>query len=194
MFSRSARLPEDPAGLVQACEKEVKSLQCAKDYAVRCLEGFAHGVALVAVNTIQEEQEKKCNAAGPGQQSYFKHVRCMNKAGDTLHQCVKAFQVELVRTARLAPAKLKVAYACCQYADFFDCTTRGLDEHCGQPETTVYVTETIDNIFGNILSIVCGGYDKGSRKCLDLKPLPKLDPKEKVPTGFLSPLKDIVRS
>ncbi|XP_064485733.1 uncharacterized protein LOC135398241 [Ornithodoros turicata] len=193
VFSRSPRLPEDPVELSKACEIEMKSLLCARDYAVRCLEGLAHGAALVSIGTIQEEQEKKCNADGPGQRTYFEHVQCMNKAGDELHQCVRTFQESLVKTARYAPSKQRVAYSCCQYADFYDCTERGLTDYCGRPDTTQHVMETIDNLFGNILSLVCGAYQKGSKNCLQLKPLPKINGNEKLPVGFLSPLKDIVR-
>ncbi|KAH9375566.1 hypothetical protein HPB48_005053 [Haemaphysalis longicornis] len=125
---------------------------------------------------------------------YFQHVKCMNRAGEEIHGCVKTFQKHLYMTAVKAPRKLKIAYACCGYHDFVYCCERALDERCGDPEAVDLMHETAENVFGSILSLTCGSYQRDSSDCRSLDVLPQAAANETVRRNFISPLKAIVRS
>ncbi|KAM7288705.1 uncharacterized protein ISCGN_028897 [Ixodes scapularis] len=177
-----------------ACCEELKSLSCAKDYASRCLLGFTRGAALVAINAVQEEVEGKCDSTHILHRRYFEHVGCMNKAGPGIHACVRRFQEALFIAASKAPRKVKVPHACCEYSEFYECTERSLRDNCGDPKTIEHVQDTVSNVVGDLLSIVCGRYQRGSADCLALGKLPPLPANQTVPRNLISPLKAIVRS
>ncbi|KAL1414397.1 hypothetical protein MTO96_007540 [Rhipicephalus appendiculatus] len=189
----SPRYPTRRRNSAESCKRELKSADCTKDYTTQCLLGFTRGAALVTVNAVVEELEGKCDTTHAAHKRYFKHVKCMNRAGEKIHDCVKRFQEELYGTAHGAPRKLKIPYACCQYYDFYKCCEEALDEHCTDPDAIELMHETTDNVFGNMLSIICGPYQKDSTQCLSLDALPRYT-NFTAARNFISPLKAIVRS
>ncbi|CAN8009470.1 unnamed protein product [Ixodes pacificus] len=194
VFSKASQLPDTPEKLAASCTEELKGLSCAKDYASRCLLGFTRGAALVAINAVQEEVEGKCDSTHILHKRYFEHVGCMNKAGPGIHSCVRRFQEALFIAASKAPRKVKVPHACCEYSEFYECTERSLRDSCGDPKTIEHVQDTVSNVVGDLLSIVCGRYQRGSADCLALGKLPPLPANQTVPRNLISPLKAIVRS
>ncbi|XP_065301218.2 uncharacterized protein [Dermacentor albipictus] len=192
VFAKGPEIPDTPEKLAQSCKQELKGATCAKDYTTQCLLGFTRGAALVAVNAVLEELEGKCDVTHPAHKRYFRHVKCMNQAGEKIHGCVAKYQEDLYVTAHSVPRKLKIPYGCCQYHEFYDCCEEALAEHCQDPDAIELMHETTDNVFGNILSVICGTYQKDSAPCRSLDVLPRYN--GTVPRNFISPLKAIVRS
>ncbi|CAN8031875.1 unnamed protein product [Ixodes persulcatus] len=83
---------------------------------------------------------------------------------------------------------------CIEYSEFYECTERSLRDSCGDPKTIEHVQDTVSNVVGDLLSIVCGRYQRGSADCLALGKLPPLPANQTVPRNLISPLKAIVRS
>ncbi|KAH7971926.1 hypothetical protein HPB52_003866 [Rhipicephalus sanguineus] len=193
VFAKGPEIPDTPEKLAESCKQELKSADCTKDYTTQCLLGFTRGAALVAVNAAVEELEGKCDTTHAAHKRYFKHVKCMNRAGEKIHGCVKRFQEDLYGAAHGAPPKLKIPYACCQYHDFYKCCEEALAEHCRDPDAIELMHETTDNVFGNMLSIICGPYQKDSTQCLSLDALPRYS-NFTAAKNFISPLKAIVKS
>ncbi|KAK8769116.1 hypothetical protein V5799_014421 [Amblyomma americanum] len=194
VFSKGPEIPDTPEKLAESCKQELKSAACAKDYATRCLLGFTRGAALVAVNAVVEELEGKCDTSHAAHKRYFQHVKCMNQAGERLHGCVKRYQQDLYVAARKASRKLKIPYACCQYYEFYSCCEEALTEFCSDPDAAQLMRDTAENVFGNVLSVICGPFQKDSTHCLSLEALPQAGPNDTVPKNFISPLKSIVLS
>ncbi|XP_075740773.1 uncharacterized protein LOC142787035 [Rhipicephalus microplus] len=193
VFAKGPQLADTPEKLAESCKRELKSAECTKDYTTRCLVGFTRGAALVAINAVVEELEAKCDTTHAANKRYFKHVKCMNMAGEKAHGCMKRLQEDLYRAAHGAPRKLKIAYACCQYYDFYKCGEEALAEHCQDPDAIKLMEETTDNVFGNMLSIICGAYQRDSTQCRSLDALPQYN-NFTVVKNFILPLKAIVRS
>ncbi|KAH9375330.1 hypothetical protein HPB48_019845 [Haemaphysalis longicornis] len=104
---------------------------------------------------------------------------------------------------RFPPADINIPYHCpfpnidhpCSgYHDFVSCCEGALDERCGDPEAVDLMHDTAENVFGNVLSLTCGSYQRDSSDCRSLDVLPQGAANETVRRNFISPLKAIVRS
>ncbi|KAH7972326.1 hypothetical protein HPB52_011120 [Rhipicephalus sanguineus] len=89
-----------------------------------------------------------------------------------------------------APANDVVPYARCTYGDLLDCVDPVLApcEDDGGKEFTVYLLE---QVFGEMLSLVCGNNRRGSEPCKALPELPLPGPKDRKIEGYLELLLEI---
>ncbi|XP_054928308.1 uncharacterized protein [Dermacentor andersoni] len=125
---------------------------------------------------------------------YLKSAPCLNKAGDRIHKCVKAFREDLYRIALEAPPKQRIRYACCEYSKLFSCKQSSLRENCKDPKAIQYVRETAEHVLHNLVKVFCGRYESGSDECTALEKLPALNSKENAPKSFILLLKSFTAS
>ncbi|XP_077522134.1 uncharacterized protein LOC144133146 [Amblyomma americanum] len=188
-FGFSSKLPETASKLADLCKKRTKALQCALNYTDRCLIGFYRGTAFTAINTMREENERRCNATHEDHAAFLQHAKCLNKAGDAIHKCIVNFKKELFTTSTKAETKHRIRYGCCDYTKMFQCREKNLRDKCGDPAAIVFSRNAGEHILGNALKVFCGGYTTESKFCKALPRLPKLPSGTKVPKSILVILK-----
>ncbi|KAH7972374.1 hypothetical protein HPB52_011537 [Rhipicephalus sanguineus] len=104
-------------------------------------------------------------------------VKCLNSVGTKLHKCMGTLSNTLQRGTSKAPPKEVIHYACCGYHDALQCVEDSVSS-CDTDDGKEFMTGSMESIFGETLSLVCGQYSRGSTACKQLPVLPELAPDE----------------
>uniref|UniRef100_A0A023GB98 Putative secreted protein n=1 Tax=Amblyomma triste TaxID=251400 RepID=A0A023GB98_AMBTT len=174
VYSNTTRQPEPDEEQFQInCELYSKQIACTVQFAEKCLENVPRAVALVAMEAAGEDFEAACTEGTDRYDLYKDSIKCLNNAGVQLNSCFGLLRGGLAESVG-APQGRTIHYACCAYHSSLECVESSLDSVCGSSSTAKdYVTNVMERIFGQVLSLVCGPYTKGSADC---DALPKLPP------------------
>ncbi|XP_075722720.1 uncharacterized protein LOC142765507 [Rhipicephalus microplus] len=188
-FGFSSKLPDTASKLADYCKKRTKALQCALNYTDKCLIGVYRGTAFTAINTMREENDRRCNTSHVEHTEFLQHSKCLNKAGDPIHKCIVNFKKEFYTTAVNAERKDRIRYGCCDYTKMFHCREKNLRDKCNDPQAILFARNAGEHILGNALKIFCGGFTTESKFCKALPKLPRLPANTKVPKSVMVLLK-----
>ncbi|CAN8009559.1 unnamed protein product [Ixodes pacificus] len=191
-FVGEPRVPETPEELEAHCELETVDLTCGNKYVERCLQGFFRGVSYAALNALRRESAGKCNASHPDHKRYLAGARCLNRAGDRIHECYQTFKEELYRIIVGAAPERRLEHGCCETSRLFQCKQRSVEKACGDSDTDQPVPGSFERSLGELVTLYCQPYEHGSSDCAALDELPKLAPNETVPQSLVLLMKSYV--
>ncbi|XP_077523486.1 uncharacterized protein LOC144134447 [Amblyomma americanum] len=176
VYSNSTRLPEPHEAQFQTnCELFSKQIACTLQFAEKCLNNVPRAVALVAMEAAGDDFEAACTEGTDRYDTYKDSIKCMNEAGTKMNKCFGLLREGLGDSVE-APAGRTIHYACCSYHNSLECVESSLEGVCGSSSSAKeYVTNVMERIFGQVLSLVCGPYTRGSADC---HALPKLPPQQ----------------
>ncbi|XP_075721598.1 uncharacterized protein LOC142764946 isoform X1 [Rhipicephalus microplus] len=173
VYSNTTYLPEPQEEQFQAnCELYRKQIACTIEFSESCLQNVPRAVALVAMEAAGDDFEAACTEGNERFDMYKDSIKCMNSAGVGLNKCFGVLRDGLGESID-APGGRTINYACCAYYNSLECTERVLDACDSNSPAKEYVTNVMERIFGQVLSLVCGPYTRGSADC---HALPKLPP------------------
>ncbi|XP_070378348.1 uncharacterized protein [Dermacentor albipictus] len=161
----------------EACELDSKQIACTLKFVEDCLEGLPRVAAQLAIKSMEESYEATCTEGTDQYKLYNNAVKCLNSVGTRLHKCMGTLSNTLHRGTSKAPPKEVIHYSCCAYHDALQCvedSVSGCDTDAGNE----FMVGSMESIFGETLSLVCGQYSRGSAACKQLPALPELGPDE----------------
>ncbi|XP_037499317.1 uncharacterized protein LOC119373368 [Rhipicephalus sanguineus] len=175
VYSNATRLAEGGPEFQRDCELYLKQIDCSKKFGDRCLQNIARVVTMLALNAAEEDFEAACTEGNERQQLYMSSIKCMNSVGSKLNVCIKSLYEGLQTAVANAQRDEIVYYSCCSYHSTVDCVEAALAK-CDEPDSPAreYITSTMERVFGQVLSLVCGPYSRGSASCQELPSLPPL--------------------
>ncbi|XP_037577209.2 uncharacterized protein LOC119459572 [Dermacentor silvarum] len=172
VYSNTTYLPEPQEDEFQAnCELYTKQIACTIEFSESCLDNVPRAVALVAMEAAGDDFEAACTEGTERHDMYKSSIACMNAAGTGLNKCFGVLRDGLGESID-APAGRTIHYACCAYHNSLECVERALDDCDPSSPAKEYVTNVMERIFGQVLSLVCGPYTRGSADCHTLPKLP----------------------
>lgn len=177
----------------EKCMKDTEQIACTLKFVNECVDRLPKGVALLAINALDEAIEATCDVGSEAHKNFLNAVGCMNSVGDKLHKCIASYASVLERAAVKAPAKEVAHYACCHYHDMYDCLSSALAP-CEDVGAKKIMFDVIEPVFGGTLSLVCGQYTKGSEGCKQLAALPQLGAKDRRISHFIELLIELAET
>ncbi|XP_037575956.1 uncharacterized protein LOC119458204 [Dermacentor silvarum] len=180
-------LADDAKSLVTQCTLFKRQLKCGEDFAVKCLDGLPKGVILLMLRAAVDEYGMFCNTTNPKHKEYLDSIKCINKAGPGIQKCMSDMFVDLHRASK-APDRQQIPYSCCYYHDFVECAEVALNRGCKLPTAKKFFDDIIEHVFGEVLSLACNKYKKGTGACEALASLPTKDDAKARDKGFIEPL------
>ncbi|KAH8028614.1 hypothetical protein HPB51_017832 [Rhipicephalus microplus] len=132
-----------------------------------CLDGLPRVAALLSLQAMEEAYEAVCTEGTELNQLYYKGVACLNEAGNELHHCMSKMRHEMEIGVVAAPRKEVVHYSCCAFYKVQDCFDDALLP-CPNAAAKEFMNTVLDKIVGEVLSLVCGKYSRGSTACMEL--------------------------
>ncbi|XP_049526946.1 uncharacterized protein LOC125946872 [Dermacentor silvarum] len=183
-YGKGTHLEVSGAPFIKNCEIYKEQIECSKKFVRECVEGVPRAAALLGLEAFQDNVEAICTVDSKQYEVYQKAIGCMNSVGAKINACFNSLHSGLEKAVVKAPAKDIVHYACCSYGKLVDCFESVLTpcEEVGGKEFTINLAE---QVFGEILSLVCGNYGRGSADCKDLPKLPALGPKDRKFDGYV---------
>lgn len=176
-FVTRTYLHEAGEKFTEACTLDNKQIACTLKFVEDCLEGLPRVAAQLAVKSMEESYEATCTEGTDQNKLYNNAIKCLNAHGTQLHSCMETLSDKLQRGTTKAAPKEVIHYACCTYHDAQQCVEESL-VGCDTDAGKEFMTGSMENIFGETLSLVCGQYSRGSRACQELPKLPELGPDE----------------
>nr|XP_037274737.1 uncharacterized protein LOC119167367 [Rhipicephalus microplus] len=156
-----------------ACKLDAKQIACTLKFIEECLEGLPRVSAQLAIKAMEESYEATCTEGTDQNKLYYNAVKCLNSAGPQLYKCMGSLSDLLQRGTKSAPPKEVIHYACCGYHDALQCVEDSVSS-CETEHGKEFMTGSMESIFGETLSLVCGQYSRGSAACKKLPVLPEL--------------------
>ncbi|KAL1428764.1 hypothetical protein MTO96_016896 [Rhipicephalus appendiculatus] len=156
------KLADDAKGLAAQCTLFRRQLKCGEDFAVKCLDGLPKGVILLMLRAAVDEYGMFCNTTSPKHKEYLDSIK--------------------------PPDRQQIPYSCCYYHDFVECAEAALTRGCKLPAAKKFFEDIIDHVFGEVLSLACNKYKKGTGACEALPVLPTKDDAKARDRGFIEPL------
>lgn len=191
VYSNSTWLPEPhEAQFKTNCELFAKQIDCTLKFAESCLQNVPRAVAVVAMEAAGDDFESACTEGNERYELYKNSIKCMNQAGMNLNRCFGLLRTGLSESVE-APTGRTIHYACCSYHKSLECTERSFDVCEPDSPAMEYVTSVMERIFGQVLSLVCGSYTRGSADC---DALPKLPPSPSPKTNLIELVIEITKS
>lgn len=172
IYSNVTRVPAGGQEFVDNCEHLSDQLSCALEFSKECLEGLPRVAALLSLQAMDEAYEAVCTEGTELNELFCKGVGCLNEAGYQLHDCMSRMREEMEIGVVAAPRKQVIHYSCCAFNKVQDCFDDAL-LHCPNNAAKEFMNSVLDKILGEVLSLVCGKYSRGSAAC---KELPVLAP------------------
>lgn len=157
----------------EACVRDTQQIKCTLKFVEECLEGLPRVAAQLAIKAMDDSYEATCTDGTEQNKLYKNGVACMNAAGAKLHSCMSKLGDKLQRGTSKAPKKEVIHYSCCSYHEALQCVEDAL-AGCDTDDGKEFMTGSMENIFGETLSLVCGQYSRGSSACKQLPELPQL--------------------
>lgn len=161
----------------EACKLDNKQIACTLKFVEECLEGLPRVSAQLAIKAMEESYEATCTEGTDQNKLFHNAVKCLNSVGTKLHKCMGTLSNTLQRGTSKAPPKEVIHYACCGYHDALQCVEDSVSS-CDTDDGKEFMTGSMESIFGETLSLVCGQYSRGSTACKQLPVLPELAPDE----------------
>uniref|UniRef100_A0A6G5A467 Putative conserved secreted protein n=1 Tax=Rhipicephalus microplus TaxID=6941 RepID=A0A6G5A467_RHIMP len=183
----TSKLADDAKTLATQCTLFRRQLKCGEDFAVKCLDGLPKGVILLMLRAAVDEYGMFCNTTNPKHKEYLDSIKCINKAGPGVQTCMADMFVAMHRASK-APDRQQIPYSCCYYHDFVECAESALTRGCTLPAAKKFFNDIIDHVFGEVLSLACNKYKKGTGACEALPVLPTKDDAKARDKGFIEPL------
>uniref|UniRef100_A0A023FR73 Putative secreted protein n=1 Tax=Amblyomma cajennense TaxID=34607 RepID=A0A023FR73_AMBCJ len=156
-----------------ACALDNKQIACTLKFVEDCLEGLPRVAAQLAIKSMEESYEATCSEGTDQNKLYKNGVKCLNAHGTQLHGCMSSLSDKLQRGTTKAPVKEVIHYSCCAYHEALQCVEESLAD-CDTDAGREFMAGSMESIFGETLSLVCGAYSRGSRACQELPKLPEL--------------------
>ncbi|KAL3212225.1 hypothetical protein MRX96_036051 [Rhipicephalus microplus] len=153
---------DDAKTLATQCTLFRRQLKCGEDFAVKCLDGLPKGVILLMLRAAVDEYGMFCNTTNPKHKEYLDSIK--------------------------PPDRQQIPYSCCYYHDFVECAESALTRGCTLPAAKKFFNDIIDHVFGEVLSLACNKYKKGTGACEALPVLPTKDDAKARDKGFIEPL------
>uniref|UniRef100_A0A224YG57 24 kDa family member n=1 Tax=Rhipicephalus zambeziensis TaxID=60191 RepID=A0A224YG57_9ACAR len=188
VYSNRTRMPEpDEPEFEAICELFREQVACTLNFAQRCLQdGIPRVVALVSMEAAGEDFEAACTEGTDEHELLRNSVKCMNAVGTKLNRCFDGLRDGLGESLASSQGIRTIHYACCTYNTFLDCIERSLDGCEPGSKAKDYLNIVMDRTYGQMLSLVCGRYTRGSTHCLDLPKLPPyMGPKQNLIDMFI---------
>ncbi|KAH6925061.1 hypothetical protein HPB50_000221 [Hyalomma asiaticum] len=176
-FVTRTYLHESGEKFKEACELDNKQIACTLKFVEECLEGLPRVAAQLAIKAMEESYEATCTPGTDQNKLYSNAVKCLNSVGTKLHKCMGSLSDTLQRGTSKAPPKEVIHYSCCAYHDALQCVEDSVSS-CDTEYGKEFMTGSMESIFGETLSLVCGQYSRGSTACKQLPALPELKPDE----------------
>ncbi|XP_077536642.1 uncharacterized protein LOC144148992 [Haemaphysalis longicornis] len=192
-FVVTERVAETAEQLQKDCKLFSGELECLQNFTKKCLDGLPKAVISIMIEASSDEYDILCDETAPRQKEYLDSAKCINRAGPEVRTCVQDFFVDLHRASK-APAKQQVAYSCCYYLDFLECTEKRLTSKCDLPAAIKYFKLIFENVLGDVLNVACSKYKKDSSACEALPPLSKKDDRNARGKAIIEPLASIAGS
>ncbi|EEC18201.1 secreted protein, putative [Ixodes scapularis] len=186
-FGTVTRVPETREELKEECKTYLSQIACTEKFSEDCLESLPRVVSLLATRAAQEDYEATCTEDTDLEKQYLNSVECMNGAGLKLNACMKKVFENFQKAAQFAPKKEKIHYGCCYYNELLDCIEDSVGS-CEDSEALEFLTNTMEHIFGQVLSLVCGTFSRGSQDCKSLPALADLPPGTTKIGNFVEPI------
>ncbi|KAK8769112.1 hypothetical protein V5799_014417 [Amblyomma americanum] len=161
VFATSEKIPTTAAELKPFCAKQQKSLECSRDYLKRCTESVVQGIGSIFLDDISAEIEGRCDESSDYHKAYLKHSPCMNKAGASIHKCIRSVAADLDVASRL-PAKQRIGGACCKYNVLESCVKKAIEGKC-DAEAHKFAEGLLEKYAGELLGTVCTAYRSGDK-------------------------------
>lgn len=181
------KLAEDAKGLAAQCTLYKRQIKCGEDFAIRCLDGLPKGVILLMLRAAVDEYDTFCNTTHIKHKEYLDSIKCINQAGPGIQKCMSDMFVALHRASK-APDRQQIPYSCCYYHDFVECAESALTGKCKLPTAKKFFNDIIEHVFGEVLSLACSKYKKGTGACEALPALSTKDDSKARDKGFIDPL------
>ncbi|KAL1442765.1 hypothetical protein MTO96_030645 [Rhipicephalus appendiculatus] len=87
---------------------------------------------------------------------------------------MKGFHDLMERAVVKAPVKDVIHQGCCIYNDLVGCWSKTLAP-CERVRAKEFALGILDDIFGEVVHLVCGRYLKSTDACNELPPLPQME-------------------
>ncbi|XP_003742995.1 uncharacterized protein LOC100899553 [Galendromus occidentalis] len=177
--------PED----VEAdCRREQKAIECAEHFEKSgCIKGgLLIGMFKLIFEGATNEHLGKCEVGHPRNKDYHNHVKCINKVGKRLGDCMRQMSSIMEASAQQAPLANRVPYTCCALGVYQKCIENTIATVCDK-DHVMYARSVIRGIAGDFQDTICAPYKK--KQC---DSLPKLSLKKaKYPTLVPSLLENL---
>ncbi|CAN7939077.1 unnamed protein product, partial [Ixodes hexagonus] len=187
LYGTVTHIAEGEEALKEQCKTYLSQIACTEKFSEDCLESLPQVVSLLATRAAQEDFEAICTDDTDLKRQYLSSLQCMNGAGLKLNVCMKNIFENLQKAVELAPKKDKVNYACCYYHDLLDCIEDAVGG-CEDSQALEFLTNAMEHIFGQVLSLVCGTFTRGSQGCKALPALADLPPGKSRIGNFVEPI------
>ncbi|KAL3195655.1 hypothetical protein MRX96_001785 [Rhipicephalus microplus] len=172
------------------CETYKQQLDCSMTYTRECAHGVTRAAVLLALEAFQDNVDAICINGSKQYDAYQNFVGCLNSVGRKINACFTILRTNMQKAIVKAPANDVVHYACCSYADLIDCLDPVLTP-CEEDGGKEFTVSLLEQVFGEMLSLVCGNYQRGSQSCKALPKLPSPGPTDRKIEGYLELLLEI---
>lgn len=174
VYSNNTRMPDpDEPEFAAICQLFREQVACTFDFAQRCLQdGIPRVVALVSMEAVGDDFEAACTEGTNEHEMLRNSITCLNSVETKLNGCFDALRDGLGQSLASSKGIRTIHYTCCTYNNFLDCVEHSLDWCEPGSKAKDYLNTAMDRIYGQILSLACGRYTRGSTHCRDLPKLP----------------------
>ncbi|KAH7941249.1 hypothetical protein HPB49_011281 [Dermacentor silvarum] len=173
-YAKSGRLRVPNTQFREGCRIAKEQIVCSIQFMKNCTQGPAEAAALVVLQAWEENIEDICTVGSKSYKKYKKSMKCMESVGNGIHKCMTRFHDHLERAVVKAAAKDVIHHSCCIYNDLLDCSSKALAP-CERVHAKDFVLGILDDIFGEVVHLVCGQYIKSTDACNALPPLASLN-------------------
>ncbi|KAL1428754.1 hypothetical protein MTO96_016886 [Rhipicephalus appendiculatus] len=179
VYSNVTTLPEGGKEFEEYCVYLQMQLTCTQEFAKKCLDGVPRAAIIIALQSMEDEYEAICTEGTEQNENYQKSIACLNKAGQR-HQPMP----------RQAASHNGDRGSGCTSGPvhrlrLLDCFGHAL-ENCSGTPAKEFMTNLLEKVFGEPLSLICGQYTRDSDACRTLPKLaPPADSKDFGKKGFI---------
>ncbi|XP_050037842.2 uncharacterized protein [Dermacentor andersoni] len=173
-YAKRGPLQVPNIGFREGCRIAKEQIICSIQFMKNCTQGPAEAAALVVLQALEENIEDVCTVGSKSYKRYQKSIKCMESVGHGMHKCMTHFHEHLERAVVKAAVKDVIHHSCCIYNDLLDCCSKALAP-CERVHAKDFVVGILEDIFGEIVHLVCGRYIKSTDACSALPPLASLD-------------------
>ncbi|KAL3210752.1 hypothetical protein MRX96_036901 [Rhipicephalus microplus] len=172
-YSKGGLLRMPNLQFAEGCKLIVEQINCSLDFMKSCTQQAPQAAALVVLQALKENIEDVCAVGSKAYKKFQKSVKCMELVGQRMHRCMQRFHDLIERAVMKAPVRDVIPHGCCIYNDLVGCWSTTLAP-CERVQGKEFALGILDDIFGEVVHLVCGRYIKTTDACKELPPLPQL--------------------
>ncbi|KAL1428761.1 hypothetical protein MTO96_016893 [Rhipicephalus appendiculatus] len=154
-YSKSGLLRMPNVEFSEGCRVVEEQIMCSLEFMKNCTQGPSQAASLVVLQALKENIEDVCAVGSKAYKKYQKSVKCMELVGEGMHR----MHERLPRP---------------HGTSCVGCWSKTLAP-CERVRAKEFALGILDDIFGEVVHLVCGRYLKSTDACNELPPLPQME-------------------